>query len=182
MPAPIKLAFGLAIIAFPLLEIVLLIRAGRAWGFWPVAIIVLGTAIAGLRIISRQGLQTFLKTLTQLQDGRSGLVPMVDGLLVVTAGILLLLPGLMTDVIGLMLLIPQVRQLVVKAGLFKLLAGEADDGHVFGKGAKPQEPGPASGPVYGDPGSGFVIEGEYERVDEKPATTPGKTSRRNTSA
>ena len=74
------------------------------------------------------------------------------------------------------------NQLVVKAGLFKLLAGEADDGHVFGKGAKPQEPGPASGPVYSDLGSGVVIEGEYERVDEKPATTPGKTSRRNTSA
>ena len=182
MPAPIKLAFGLALIAFPLLEIVLLIRAGRAWGFWPVAIIVFGTAIAGLRIISRQGLQTFLKTLSQLQDGRSGLAPMVDGLLVVTAGILLVLPGLMTDAVGLMLLIPQVRQLVVNAGLFKLLAGDPNDGHGFGKGAKSPDPGSASGPIYSDPGSGVVIEGEYERVDEKPSGTSGKSSRRSTSA
>ena len=183
MPAPIKLAFGLALIAFPLLEFVLLIRAGRAWGFWPVTAIVLGTAIIGLRIISRQGLQTFLKKLSQLQHGGSALVPMVDGLLVVTAGFLLVLPGLMTDVFGLTLLIPQVRQLVIKAGLVKLLAGDPEDAHVFGKGAKAHPPGSSTGPVYGDPGSnGVVIEGEYERVEEKPTNTSAKSGRRGSSA
>lgn len=191
MPAPIKLAFGLALVAFPLLEIVLLIRAGRAWGFWPVTAIVVGTAIIGLRIISRQGLRTFLKKLSQLQHGGSALIPMVDGLLVVTAGFLLVLPGLMTDVFGLILLIPQVRQLVIKAGLVKLLAGDPEDAHVFGKGGTRDSHGSAagstsassSGPVYGDLGSnGVVIEGEYERIDEKPANTSGKAGRRSTSA
>ena len=151
-------------------------------GILAVAIIVVGTAIAGVRIISRQGLQTFLKTLSRLQEGRSGLLPMVDGLLIVTAGILLLLPGLMTDAIGLMLLIPQVRQLVFKAGLLKLLAGEPGDEQVFGKGGKPREPRPTGDPVYNDPGSGVVIEGEYERVDEEPVDTPVKSSRRGTFA
>ena len=179
MPAPIKLAFGLALIAFPLLEIVLLIRAGRAWGFWPVTIIVVGTAILGLRIISRQGLQSFLRTLSQLQDGRSGLEPMFDGLLVVTAGILLVFPGLLTDVIGLTLLIPQVRQLVVKAGLVKVFAGEIPDQHNL----RPGEKARTSGQGPGDPGSsgsnGIVIEGEYERLDEKPVNQSNKAGNRS---
>ena len=168
MPAPLKFAIGLALIAFPLLEIALLIRASRLLGPGAVALIVIITAIAGVAVVRRQGLQTFTRTLAEIHAGRGGLEPMLDGLLRLSGGVLLILPGLITDVLGLALLIPFVRQLVVKAGLPKLLAGSFGATGIFTRRFESAR----EGRTYGDaPPSTVIIEGEYERVEE-PKTQP----------
>ena len=103
MPTPVKFATGLALIAFPLLEIALLIRAGQWLGFWPVFLIVLLTAVAGSLVIQRQGFRTLARTMAQIEAGRGALEPMADGLLRLIAGMLLIFPGLICDALGLLL-------------------------------------------------------------------------------
>lgn len=171
MPAPLKFAIGLALIAFPLLEIALLIRASRLLGLGPVALIVIITGIAGVAVVRRQGLQTFSRTLAEIHAGRGGLEPMLDGLLRVSGGVLLILPGLITDLLGLALLVPFVRQLVVKAGLPKFLASSLGETEIFERrfeNARERQ-------TYGDaPPSTVIIEGEYEHVEEpKNQPKPG---------
>ncbi len=51
-----RLLVGLALIALPVLELVLLIRTGQAIGFWPTLGLVLGAVVLGSVIMSRQGI------------------------------------------------------------------------------------------------------------------------------
>ena len=171
MPAPLKFAIGLALLAFPILELAILIRVGRVLGLATVTLIVISSGVAGAAIVRRQGLQTFARAFSEIQAGRGGLEPMLDGLLRVTAGVLLILPGLITDLLGLALLVPFVRKLLIKAGLPKLLAGGAMDRGRYDRRSKTGR----DGPVYNDPGAdGVIIEGEYERIDEAKAAPAAK--------
>jgi UPF0716 protein FxsA len=163
MPAPIKFAVGLALVAFPLLEVALLIRASRLIGAGGVALIIIVTGIAGIVVVQQQGLKTFTRTLAALHAGRSGLEPMIDGLLRVTAGVLLILPGLVTDVVGLALLIPAVRQLVARSGLAKLLDGGFGQSEIFERRSETARRGSINNDQHPD---AVIIEGEYERVDD----------------
>lgn len=174
MPTPYKLALALALIAFPLLEIALLIRASRWLGFTTVALIVILTAMTGAAVIRREGIKTVARTLTGLQAGRSGLEPVLDGLLRVTAGVLLIFPGLVTDILGLALLVPLVRNFVIKTGFPKLIAGAFSEAEIFEK--RFETDAEVRGQHSAPPGA-VVIEGEYERIDEptkdsKPAGQP----------
>ena len=173
MPAPLKLALGLALVAFPLLEIALLIRAGQWLGFWPVFLIVLLTAGIGSAVIQRQGFKTIARTMAQIEAGRGALEPMADGLLRVTAGMLLIFPGLICDALGLLLLIPPVRGFIVNSGLPKILTGATVRGQVFEKRFEQRREHSPADPH--DPGS-ITIEGEYERVEET-TVPPRKTPR-----
>ncbi len=175
MPAPLKLAFGLAIIAFPLLEIALLIRAARAFGFWWVGFIVLATAIAGGAVIQRAGLKTFARTMARIEAGRGPIEPMLDGFLKIVAGMLLIFPGLICDAAGLFLLIPAVRKAITASGLVRIFSGGIGRSPGFEKPSEHQ-PNPAA-PGPDDP-NGITIEGEYERLDE-PDVAPKKAPRIN---
>jgi UPF0716 protein FxsA len=177
MPTPYKLALALALIAFPLLEIALLIRASRWLGLTTVALIVILTAVAGAAVIQREGLKTVARTLATLQAGRSGLEPMLDGLLRVTAGVLLIFPGLVTDILGLALLVPLVRTFVIKAGFPRLIAGTFSQTEIF---ERRFETDADTGDQHPAPPGAVVIEGEYERIDEptkdsKPAGQPRRS-------
>ena len=175
MPTPVKFATGLALIAFPLLEIALLIRAGQWLGYWPVFLIVLLTAVAGSLVIQRQGFRTLARTMAQIEAGRGALEPMADGLLRLIAGMLLIFPGLICDALGLLLLVPAIRSLIVKSGLPRILAGATVHAQVFEKRSEPHPRHPTTDPI--DEGS-ITIEGEFERIDEK--TVPPRKAPRTT--
>lgn len=171
MTQPLRLAALLVFLAFPILEIGLLIRAGQAFGFWRLALIVVATAMLGGAVIRRTGLAVLTRARAQIERRRSGFEPLFDGLVQLTAGMLLIFPGLISDVIGLVLLIPAVRNVVVTNILPKVFTIA-----VFGSGPasgpyrhrpNPSEPGRAE-PEF-DPATdgGVTIEGEYERVSEE---------------
>lgn len=172
MPMQFKFAIGLALVAFPLVEIALLIRAGVAFGFWPVAAVVVLTGAMGLAIIRRQGLAMITRMLSESHPRRGLAAPILDGLLVATAGVLLIMPGLMSDCVGLALLVPAVRQWAIRAGLAKLISkgfsdGDVSEGRFRKTAAEAPHRGPETGPI--------VIEGEFERIEEKdvdPKETP----------
>jgi len=162
MSQPFKIATILLLAAFPLVEIGLLIRLGRVIGVGWIAVIIIGTAFLGTYVIRRVGLSVFERALSRLGSERQGVSPLFDGFVQVLAGLLLIFPGVISDVIGLVLLIPQVRRAMIRTGLLKLVTlfhyqAEVDRGSFHSADTK----------LHEEP-DGIVIEGEYERLSEKP--------------
>lgn len=162
MSQPFKIAVILAFAALPLLEIGLLIRLGQVIGIWWLAVIVIGTAVLGTYVIRRVGLSVFERALSRLGTEREGFPPLFDGFLQVLAGLLLIFPGVISDMLGLFLLVPQIRHLVIRTGLLKLVTLFHYQAEVSRETFRA-----TSGETPTD-GEGIVIEGEYERVSEKP--------------
>ena len=168
MSQPLKIAAILFLAALPLVEIGLLIRLGSVIGIWWLAAIIIGTAFLGTYIIRRVGISVFERALTRLSSEREGFSPLFDGFLQVLAGLLLIFPGVISDVIGLVLLIPQVRRFMIRTGLLKLVTFFHYQAEVSREAFRSHQSPPQDEPA------GVVIEGEYERVSEKPLR-PGKT-------
>lgn len=152
MSQPFKIAIILLFAAFPLVEIGLLIRLGRVIGISWLAVIIIGTALLGTYVIRRVGLSVFERALSRLGSERKGVSPLFDGFVQVLAGVLLIFPGVISDAIGLTLLVPPVRRALIRTGLLKLVTLF----HYQAEGDAREEP------------DGIVIEGEYERLSEKP--------------
>ena len=100
----------LLFIGVPLIEVLILIKLGSLFGFWPTIFLVIGTGILGAYLAKLYGLTIWYKI---QQDLNAGVMPadkLVDGLLILIGGIVLLTPGLLTDILGFMLLIPITRR------------------------------------------------------------------------
>ncbi len=182
MRFPVKFALGLTILALPIAEIALLIKAGATLGFWPVFFWIIATAVLGSIVIQRSGLSIFSRVFAHIEAGGSGFEPMLDQLLTVTGGVLLIFPGLLGDAAGALMLVPPVRWALRRA-LASLLTVQpyatqsgqtwrTQDHDPFSRGANhgdvhpPHEGGPERRrrPRAEPP----VIEGEYQRLDDKP--------------
>ena len=164
-----RLLVGLLLIALPLCELALLIRTGQAIGFWPTLGLVVGAALLGGAVMSRQGLTVARKTQEAIALGRSPAGPALDGAFLLLAGGLLVMPGFITDGLALLLLIPPVRLGVARWCVRRL----ADRVHVEIETPEARTPGNTHD-AKGHSASGPVIEGEFERLSEKaPAPHPG---------
>jgi UPF0716 protein FxsA len=168
MSQPFKIAAILALAALPLIEIGLLIRLAQTIGLWWVAAIIIGTAFLGTYVIRRVGMSVFERTLSRVSADKEVFPPLFDGFLQVLAGLFLIFPGVISDGFGLLLLIPQVRRLLIHTGLLKLITLFQYQADVSREGVRSDE-----GAAHNDNDS-MVIEGEYERVSEKPLH-PGKS-------
>ncbi len=160
-----RLALLLVFVAYPLLELALLIRAGQAIGFWPVFAIIIGTGLLGVAILRRQGFKVVEKVSAALEEGREPVAPLADSALVFAAGSMLISPGLVGDTIGLLLLIPQLRHLIRHTISARVLGSSTIVVRRSRTSATTAEPRPPSGP-------GKIIEGEWERLDEDPRDRP----------
>jgi UPF0716 protein FxsA len=158
-------------LALPLLELVVLVKLGQAIGFWNTVLILLVMAVLGGLLLHRQGWKALQQAQTSMMEGQPPVGPMLDGMLLATAGALLLAPGLITDVFAFLLLIPPVRRMVANR-----LLGRARD-----SGDRPGDPferrDGAGRPDSGSANAGPVIEGEFERLDERPPGTPREDRR-----
>jgi UPF0716 protein FxsA len=180
MTQPLRLAAFLAFMAFPILEIGLLIRTGQSIGFWRLALIVVATAMLGGAVIRRTGLRVLTRARAQMarghfESGRNRFEPLFDGLVQLTAGMLLIFPGLISDAIGLILLIPVIRNFVVTIVLPRLVTvavfgsdPQNRQNSPFQRGPEQRGARPSDSEFDPESGSGPTIEGEYERVSEKP--------------
>jgi UPF0716 protein FxsA len=174
--AMLRLILGFMLIALPLIELALLIKTGQVLGFWPTFGLVVGAGLLGAFIISRQGWSVVRRAQSSLARGRPPVKPVIDGLFLVLAGALLMTPGFLSDFAALLLLIPPVRHGLARWGLRRLvqkaqLAGvNVFEARIAGQGGRdaPSEPS----------GGGPVIEGEFERLDEK-ARGPHRPSGRD---
>jgi UPF0716 protein FxsA len=100
----------LLLLAWPLAEIAGFVVVGRALGLWPTLALVILTGLLGAFLLRQQGLHLLRKLSQESQQGHIPARSVVDGAMIVVAGILLLLPGFLTDIVGIALFIPFVRQ------------------------------------------------------------------------
>lgn len=106
---------GILILLFvtvPVLELMLLLRIGSWLGVLPTILLVLTTGVVGASLARSQGLAVLTGIRREMAAGRAPIASLVDGALILAAGLLLLTPGVLTDAFGLALLLPPVRALV----------------------------------------------------------------------
>jgi UPF0716 protein FxsA len=108
-----------------------------------------------------------------LGRGEPPVAPVLDAVFLLLAGALLITPGLMSDAVALLLLFPPVRRGAAR-WLVRRLLGRAQL-HVFGSETESNHQPPSSRDRRGD---GPIIEGEFERLNEK-ATGPHRRNDRN---
>lgn len=152
MLSSLRFALLLVFIAFPLLEIALLIKVGQTIGFWPTIVILIAAAVLGIVVVRQQGLSMVSRAFAAMNEGKPPIEPVFDGFVVIMAGFLLMIPGLLTDSAGLLLLIPPVRKGAIAWATSGLFASSGRSGDQAGRGARPT----------------MVIEGTYERLSDPP--------------
>ncbi len=152
-----RLAFLLVFVAFPFVEIMLLIKAGELIGFWPTVGLLFAAAVLGVLVIRNQGLTMVSRVMAAVNDGKLPIEPMLDGYARVVAGSLLIVPGFLSDAIGLVLLVPPLRTWCLR----RMVSG------FWGTEAEPRTSEPRN------PSRPNVIEGTFERIDEHSPRKPG---------
>lgn len=169
----------IVLVAIPLIEIAVLIKIGQLIGFWPALGIVIGTFILGAAVVGRSGFASAIKVRDALSRGEPPVAAMIDSALLVVGGVLLMTPGFIADFVGLALLIPPIRKALARAALRNAIvirSARVDSGHHnhSAPGGHPRDDMQASG-------SGPIIEGEFERLDERPidprTRAPGGSNR-----
>jgi UPF0716 protein FxsA len=106
----------------PIVELAILIRIGDATVWWVPIALVIFTGIAGAALARWQGLRVYQRIREDARAGRMPADALLDGFLILLAGILLITPGVLTDVFGIAFLIPPIRSLIkrgVKAWIKK---------------------------------------------------------------
>jgi UPF0716 protein FxsA len=96
----------------PLVEVVILIKIGQETELWVPVLLVIVTGIVGASLARWQGWQAMERIRADARNGRMPASAIIDGVLILVAGILLVTPGILTDVVGLTLLIPPLRSLM----------------------------------------------------------------------
>jgi len=140
----------LLLLLVPLVEIYFLIQVGRVIGAVPTIALVVFTALLGAMLLRFQGWTTLQRTRLSMAQGQLPAIEMMEGVLLLFAGILLLMPGFFTDAIGFLLLIPPLRRALIR----RFLSRSA--------GPPPRPPGGGQ-QRHRDP---YTIEGEYRRDDD----------------
>jgi UPF0716 protein FxsA len=117
---------ALLLLGFPLLELYLLIKVGTLIGALPTVMLVVGTALLGLTLLRRQGLQNYRRMQQCTMRGEVPALEMMESVVMLIGGVMLLVPGLISDVIGLLCLFPPVRRAIVGRWLRRVQV------HVYG--------------------------------------------------
>jgi len=136
--------FLIFLVGVPLLELYFLIRVGAEIGVFPTIGISLLTATLGGFLVRKQGLGVLARVQRMKGAGEVPALAVLDGALLLIAGIFLLLPGFLTDALGFLLLIPASRRYLLQCFVTSQLSG--------------QKSGPLPGPR--------IIEGEYRREQD----------------
>lgn len=127
------------------IEISLFIQVAHVLGVLLTMLLVIFTSCIGISLVKNQGMKNFMLMQQKLNAGESPAAEMVKSVSLILAGFLLLIPGFFTDFLGLLLLLPPVQKHLT----LKLMPHL----RVWGGGGR------ANG------GSGFTVDGEYERKE-----------------
>jgi UPF0716 protein FxsA len=141
----------LILIGLPLLEIYVLITVGGWIGAIPTIFLIVFTAVLGALLMRHQGLKALSSVQASMQRGEIPALTLLEGFLILVAGVLLLTPGFVTDLFGFLLLVAPLRRMLVQYAIRS---------SVF------QTSPPPTGPSQTG-NQGRVIDGEYTREKDK---------------
>ncbi|WP_051228608.1 FxsA family protein [Pleomorphomonas oryzae] len=116
------------LIAWPIAEIATLIWVGGHLGVINTVGLVLLAAFGGLALFRYIGFGLLRRVQTELSAGRMPTGTLLEGLIVLIAGVLLILPGFLSDVLALLLLFAPVRRLIIAAIAARLTVSTASSG------------------------------------------------------
>lgn len=100
-----------ALILIPIIEIAVFILLGDFFTFWQLISITLATAIIGITIIKKKGLQTLYRARDQLKTNVLPIEEIYKGMFLVVSAAFLLTPGFITDLFGFLLFVPSFRNI-----------------------------------------------------------------------
>jgi UPF0716 protein FxsA len=101
-----------AFIIMPIVEIMLLFKVYEAFGFVDTVGIVILTGAIGAFLARTQGWLVMRDIRRDLAVGIMPAPRLIDGVMILIAGVLLITPGLLTDSVGFLLLVPFVRAVI----------------------------------------------------------------------
>jgi UPF0716 protein FxsA len=102
----------LLFVAIPISEIALFVVVGGRIGVLPTIGLVVLSAVAGSILMRWQGMKALARIQKELAADRVPGKELVQGVMILLAGLLLMMPGFLTDMLGLLLFIPPVRDAV----------------------------------------------------------------------
>ena len=146
-PFPILIVLFIGI---PLVEIYLFISVGGLIGALPTVLLIIVTALLGVKLLRSQGLHAMSKFQQEISAGQLPAITMLEGIALIFGGALLLTPGFLTDTIGFLCLIPFTR----KAFIIWLV-----------KNIKLKSSGPYAS-SYAKYRDSSIIEGEFKKSDK----------------
>ena len=114
----------LFLLAWPAIEIFVLIEVGHAIGWLLAVVLLLGTSVLGAQLLRIQGRSALERVSLAVSEGRAPARAAIDGLLGFLGGALLVIPGFVTDALGALLLLPPTRPLT-RRWLSRHYAGRA---------------------------------------------------------
>ena len=182
------LALIAAVIVLPIVELMVLFKIGNAIGLLPLLFLLVAMALIGGLVLRRQGMVVARRALEQVSRNEPPVESMIDGIGLSLAGFLFILPGILSDVAGLLLLVPAIRRPLVGRVLGLAVVRWRPRGGGRGPGGPGGRPGagpppgqsPHASQPSGRPPDGVVIDGEFERLDERTIRpgrgTPGDQS------
>jgi UPF0716 protein FxsA len=106
---------GLLFVLFvvvPLVEVYVLVLVAGAIGWLPALALLLAVSFLGVWLVKREGIGVLRRTQDTLARGEMPANEMIDGGLLVVAGVLCVVPGFVTAAMGLLLILPPVRAFV----------------------------------------------------------------------
>jgi len=103
---------ALLFLVVPIAELAVLIRVGEWIGVANTIGLLILVSIVGAWLAKREGLGVLRRIQRQLELGQMPGTELVDGFLVLLAGVLLITPGFLSDILGILLLLPPVRKTV----------------------------------------------------------------------
>jgi UPF0716 protein FxsA len=113
----------------PVMELYILIEAGRIMGLAPTIGLIMMTGVAGAWLARSQGVEILRRIQEETSRGQMPATTLIDGALILVGGLLLLTPGFFTDALGFSFLVPATRDLWRK-GLSAWLQNQIKQGSV----------------------------------------------------
>ena len=108
----IVVLLGLALLAVA--ELYVIVQVAGAIGALETIALLVVMSILGVWLVKRAGMGLLLRMQAQASRGRVPTDELIDGPLLLLAGLLILIPGFITDVAGLLLILPPTRALIRK--------------------------------------------------------------------
>ena len=107
-------------IVLPVLEIWILIKLGGYFGAIG-TLALIGTAGVGILIAKHQGLGILFNLQSKFSQGKQALHGVLEGVALLVGAFFFMVPGAITDLAGICLIIPQLRRLIIRTALDKII-------------------------------------------------------------
>ena len=99
----------LLFVLLPLIELALLTVLSHYTSLTTTILFIIVTGLLGTWLARSQGLITYRRIQAELAAGRMPAEALLDGVLILVAGVLLIAPGVLTDMVGILLMFPPTR-------------------------------------------------------------------------